>query len=286
MIKLIASDMDGTLLDGKNGISPFNIKMIKEAQKRGIHFVIASGRAYRDILPILNKYDLKCACVTGNGAQYIDEEGQLMSAAYLPYSSALQVIDILNQHHIRFMIYCVEGNFSIEPVENVQDDFIARRLVKEVTISYEEAKEELRKRHSIFQMSKLNHYVENLKDKHIIKIEAFNIDIKRIEEAKNDMKKLKSVSYLSSFPDNVEITALVATKGKILLSASKLMNIQENEVMVIGDSYNDLSMFEIFENSVVVANGIEEVKKKAKYITTAYDQDGVGKAIERWAINE
>ena len=51
MIKLIASDMDGTLLDGNGGISAYNVKMIKEAKEKGIYFVIASGRAYSDIAP-------------------------------------------------------------------------------------------------------------------------------------------------------------------------------------------------------------------------------------------
>ena len=59
MIKLIASDVDGTLLNGESGIDDYTLSKIKEAMKQGIHFVIASGRAYGDLTWLLKQYDLK-----------------------------------------------------------------------------------------------------------------------------------------------------------------------------------------------------------------------------------
>ncbi|MGN0144898.1 MAG: HAD family hydrolase, partial [Clostridium sp.] len=58
MIKLIASDMDGTLIDTNHNISEENLKAIKEAQRNGIKFAIVTGRAYDDVRPIIEKYDL------------------------------------------------------------------------------------------------------------------------------------------------------------------------------------------------------------------------------------
>ena len=284
MIKLIASDMDGTLLDGNGGISPYNVEMINEAKKRGIHFVIASGRAYTDIIPVTQQHGVECACVTGNGAEYIDEKGKLISSCYLGAKEAIEVIDILKALDIKFMIYTTDNRYSIEAVENVQDAFIQRSLHKDKTQTYEEVKERLITRHSIFRMEEVEDYPSLLPTKRIIKIEAFDIDVRKIEEAKKRLSALGNVAYLSSFPDNVEITHLDATKGKILLKAATLLGIKEEEVMVLGDSFNDLSMFELFENSVVMANGEEEVKKVAKYRTEAYYEDGVGKAIKRWVL--
>ncbi len=284
MIKLIASDMDGTLLDGEGGISPYNVEIINKAKKQGVHFVIASGRAYSDILPVTQKCHLECACVTGNGAEYIDEKGQLVSSCYLGEKEALQVIDILNSYGIKFMIYTTDNRYSIEAVENVQDAFIARSLHHDQTKTYEEVKARLINHHSIFRMEEVKDYKTLLPTKKIIKIEAFDVDVSKIDKAKVDFEKMGNVAYLSSFPDNVEITHIDATKGKILAKAISLLGIKENEVMVIGDSYNDLSMFELFENSVAMKNGEEDVKKVAKYVTEAYYEDGVGKAIQRWVL--
>ena len=283
MIKLIASDMDGTLLDGNGGISAYNVKMIKEAKEKGIHFVIASGRAYSDIAPVIEPYHIKCACVTGNGAEYIDEDGKLISSAYLNYQDALEVIEILKQEQICFMIYTTLGTYSVEPVENVQNAFI-ERSVKTGKVTYEEAYERISKKHSCFKMTEINDYKTFLKDVSIIKIEAFDYNVSKISRAKFKFEKMGTISYLSSFPDNVEITNLQATKGKILMQAIKSMNILPEEVMVIGDSYNDISMFELFENSVIMENAPDEVKTFGKYISKSNLEDGVGYAIKEWGI--
>lgn len=282
MIKLIASDLDGTLLNGKDGISPFTLEKIKEAMQRGVHFVIASGRAYQDIEPIMKSHDLKCACVTGNGAEYIDEEGIYQSAFYLSYDHTCTVCQFLKEDNINFMIYCTDGIYSIDLPEKVQEAFVLRGLHNQKGETYEEVKEHLKKHHSIFKMTQLKN-LEDLKDKHIIKVEAFDIDQSKIRRAKEKIARL-DVSYLSSFPDNVEITHKEATKGAILEHAIKKLNIQPDEVMVIGDGDNDLTMFERFHYSIAMENANDRVKEKAFALTDHFKADGVGKAIEKWVL--
>ena len=153
MIKLIASDMDGTLLDGNGGISPYNVEMINEAKKRGIHFVIASGRAYTDILPVTQQHGVECACVTGNGAEYIDEKGELISSCYLGAKEAIGVIEILKALDIKFMIYTTDNRYSIEAVENVQDayDLVkACERIKSVNLGGSKIEENRRKLDTAF----------------------------------------------------------------------------------------------------------------------------------------
>ena len=75
MIKIIASDMDGTLLNSEHKISSENLKAIKEAQDKGIHFAIATGRDYLDVEPVLKECGLKCECIVSNGAEYRDSNG-------------------------------------------------------------------------------------------------------------------------------------------------------------------------------------------------------------------
>ena len=83
----------------------------------------------------------------------------------------------------------------------------------------------------------------------------------------------------SSFNDNIEITDINAQKGIILEKVTKKMGIDKKDVMILGDSFNDYSMFEIFEESVAMENAISEIKKIAKYITDTNENHGVAKAI-------
>lgn len=285
MIKLIACDVDGTLTDKTGAISEYNVEMIQKAIESGIHFVIASGRDYNDITPLISPYNLKCACITGNGAKYINEEGKIISNAYLPYEQAIQVIEILNKLNIHFMIYTTNGFYSIEAKENVQNEFI-ECLVKLKKVPYDVAYSVAKKHHSCFKLVELENYKTALKDVSIIKVEAFESNENKINEAKEILKQLKTVSYLSSTAVNLELTNQKATKGKILLETIKNLGINKEEVMVIGDSYNDISMFEIFENSVVMENGPEEVKAMGKYVTKTNLEDGVGYAINKWIFKE
>ena len=77
MIKLIVSDMDGTLLDEEMEISYANASAIKRAQSQGIHFAIATGRDFPMAFPLLEKNDIRCPLIAHNGAQYFDENGNI-----------------------------------------------------------------------------------------------------------------------------------------------------------------------------------------------------------------
>lgn len=288
MIKLIASDMDGTLLNNNKGISDRNLKAIKDAQAQGVRFVIASGRDYHSIKPLLDQHNLKCDCITGNGAQYIDENGKLISAKYLPYDLAIKAIELLEKYHIHFMIYTTSGYYGIEHRDIVSYEFALRgvnRFGRKNGKTFEEVYEGI-KHHAAYLLEKMEDYREELKDKEIIKIESFDKDEEIIKAFKPELAKIDGIAYLSSYPDNCEITNEQATKGKILLEVSQLFNIPQEEVMVFGDEANDLSMFDIFENGVAVGNASDLVKAKAKYITDDCYEDGVGKAIEKYVLQK
>ena len=100
------------------------------------------------------------------------------------------------------------------------------------------------------------------------------------------MGRLEGLAVSSSFRDNIEITDKNAQKGIILEKVAGKLGINKNDVMILGDSFNDYSMFEIFEESVAMKNAIPEVKEIAKYVTEANSDLGVAKAIYRVLNNE
>ena len=117
-------------------------------------------------------------------------------------------------------------------------------------------------------------------DIEILKIITFDNDEKLIAELKNKIKENTSdLAVASTFSNDIEISDIKAQKGLILAKAIKKMGIDKNEVIVLGDSFNDYSMFIEFENSYAMENAIPEIKEIAKYITDTNNNDGVAKAI-------
>ena len=120
----------------------------------------------------------------------------------------------------------------------------------------------------------------------IRKFVAFNKDIDLINKMKKVISEIEGLAISSSFIDNIEITDINAQKGIILEQVAVKMGIDREEVMILGDSFNDYSMFEIFEETVAMENAIPEVKAIAKYITDTNDNLGVAKAIYNVLNNE
>ncbi len=111
MIKMIVSDMDGTLLSKGETITEKNIFAIKKEMENGCKLVIASGRNYGGVKPIMDRYDLKTSMILGNGAQYIDESGELRITNYYPKDALKEVISIFERLDIYFMIFASNDTF-------------------------------------------------------------------------------------------------------------------------------------------------------------------------------
>ena len=103
---------------------------------------------------------------------------------------------------------------------------------------------------------------------------------------KKVISEIEGLAISSSFSDNIEITDINAQKGIILEKVATKMNIAREEVMILVDSFNDYSMFEIFEETVAMKNAIPEVKAIAKYVTDTNDNLGGAKAIYNVLNNE
>ena len=115
----------------------------------------------------------------------------------------------------------------------------------------------------------------------IYKLFLYSEDKEMLDELKMRLEKNKDIAVASSFPTNLEITDVKAQKGPVLKEYIESLGYTMNEVMVLGDSLNDLSMIEMdFGATVAMANADPEVKSAAKYITKSNAEFGVAYAIE------
>ena len=123
MIKMIVSDVDGTLLS-HGYINPKCIESIKKAQDKGVEFVVASGRDYYGITSVLDPLDIKCSAILGNGAQYCNKEGKVLMDCYLN-KKKLKTIGVIgpNANSREALIGNYHGTASryVTVLEGIQD---------------------------------------------------------------------------------------------------------------------------------------------------------------------
>ncbi len=183
------------------------------------------------------------------------------------------------------MIYTTSGTITPMNVETVRSTFIKRNIVT-AGGDFDDDYQHMMKDYKPFrEMKHIDDLETYLKDKDIIKIEGFETGDQMINQVKSQLSNYKNICVSSSFFNNIEVTDINATKGKILHQAIDLLHIQSDEVLILGDGLNDLTLFEQFENTVAVDNAVDEIKQCAKYIVSSCENDGVAEAIEKYVLS-
>ena len=280
MIKLIVSDMDGTLLAHDSSISKGNIEAIRYAQSKGVQFAIATGRDYSSLKGILEAHDLKCFSILGNGAQFCNENGEILSSAYFPKKCFKQVLQIFDELKIHYMIFTANGFYSTAEPNVVRDAFIDRCVVQFKRKREDYLDDGCNQDMACMKLKKigdLDDFINSSID--IIKVEAFNNDVLLIEKAKEKLQEIEGIAYLSSFDDNIEVTDKAAQKGLILENVIEELGYSKDDVMVLGDGLNDITLFERFKYSFAPGNANETIKAMAYQVVGACEEDGVSQAI-------
>lgn len=280
MIKLIVSDMDGTLLAHDSSISKGNIEAIRYAQSKGVQFAIATGRDYSSLKGVLEAHDLKCFSILGNGAQFCNENGEILSSAYFPKKCFKQVLQIFDELKIHYMIFTANGFYSTAEPNVVRDAFIDRCVVQFKRKREDYLDDGCNQDMACMKLKKigdLDDFINSSID--IIKVEAFNNDVSLIEKAKEKLQEIDGIAYLSSFDDNIEVTDKAAQKGLILENVIEELGYSKDEVMVLGDGLNDITLFERFKYSFAPGNANETIKAMAYQVVGACEEDGVSQAI-------
>lgn len=282
MIKLIASDMDGTLLNEKMEVSNRNIQAIKKAEQSGIEFIIAAGRGLSEAKPFLKNH-IHPGFITLNGAEVFDNKGNLISSNPLSVASQAKVVDYFHKYNVYFEVVTNKGIFSNDREARVNN--LANLLVKlNPGINFKQALRDTQERVKMMPMNFVDNYdaIFNDKSYKIMKLIGFNEHQHRIlAPLKKDItKNIKDVVVTSSSPNNVEINSVNAQKGIALLQYAQNRNILPEEIMAIGDNLNDYSMIKAAGTGVAMANAIPVIKEIAQISTDSNINDGVAKIIE------
>ena len=272
MIKLIAIDMDGTLLNEKKHIDEAEKEAIHEAIEAGIKIVLCTGRPLYGILPFyeelgLSELDSEGYVILNNGCSiHKTKDWKLIDQVNFTSDDIEYLYKLSESYDINFTLVNDTYYFNIgrKPTDELIKD--AGFVFSDITdISLEEAKSG---KHKIMKIMFLG-------DPEIMA----NFQEKNEDIIKSKYSGVLSQSYVYEvFPkDN--------NKGTGLKKLAEKLGIKQEEVMAIGDGNNDIEMFEYANYSVAMKNATELAKKAAKYETDSNENDGVAKAIRKYALN-
>lgn len=283
MIKCIVCDLDGTLIKHDDTIEDNTLNLLNDCMKKGIEFIIATGRDIHMVNRLLDNYNLDVDLILNNGTQYRNKSGSFNEIHPMDNKSFIKVSSILKDYNYLLAIHTDQGKYSFHEKE----DFWKYHL-KLITngLHYSTSIEELPdKTFTTREYLQDLHYAstpQEIIDKgvKVLKIDARHLDLVSVQGVKEQL----NIDYLdisSSYDDNIEITTHAYSKAIMLREVIKRKGYNEDEVAVFGDGGNDVDMLKAFRYSFAPANSGESAKKAANYLLKKDAEAGaVGEGLE------
>jgi hypothetical protein len=266
VIKMVAIDLDDTLLDAGLSISGPCRNNIKAARQQGVIVTLATGRMYSSALPYALQLEVDVPLITYQGAlvkssrsarvHYYQPLDQDMAVAALQYFKGAGV-----HCHAYF-----DDRLCLEALSEEGVDYA--RLAGVEPLLYDDLIQACRQ------------------GKETLKIMAVSKDGELLQHLERDLKQSfgGSLYVTRSKPCYLEVMNPQANKALALKLLAEYYGIRQEEVMAVGDSYNDMEMIKWAGLGIAMSNAPEEVKSLADYVTASNQEDGVAKALQRWVL--
>ena len=272
-IKLIFSDIDGTILPHKGKVSPATVETVRACRERGVEFVIASGRWYpaalkvgEDQLGITDGYMIIC-----NGGAVVKCDGSVLMEGGLSEEQARTAWTILKDEPVMVTCYVRGGIFRL------RGHYLSKFRLPERGGYFYGGKYEIVDEDEeafIASLSRRPYKLEAYADDEAI-LPAIR---QRLEDA--------GLQVNSAFPFNLEIMAPGTGKGASVNWLTAHLGLTREQTMGFGDFTNDLPMLQNVGWPVAVGNALDEVKRACRIIAPACDQDGVARTIQKYVLGD
>lgn len=291
MIKLIVSDLDGTLLTKFKSVSKENQEALIEAQKQGCILALATGRGFdstHQFVPLLKMDQYNGYMVVNNGQRLIDiKNSKTTINGYITAEAAREVLAFAQEHHLQFVMDGEKG-FAFYSPKNLR---IYRDIYR-------------------FLIKILPHFRSILGRIHIFSLFGFlkTQEVKIINNAEDIVNNYDKIGLahtkisldksmqelLEAFDEHFEVMRVsdnwidISPKGLTKLvgirQIMEIHGINDDEVLTMGDSDNDMTMISAFPNGVAMGNANEKIKSIAKYITKSNSENGVAHAVNKFVL--
>lgn len=262
MIKLIATDVDGTLVkDSSPSIYPEIFEVIRELRERDIIFAIASGRQYHSIANMFSPIAHDLIFIAENGA-HIKCRGTDMSVVSMKREDAVEIIQDTRKVPDGDIVVSTPNGSYLESKNPAFIDLITNQYHNKVLLTDDVLKEDI----------------------NIIKIAVYHKNsIREIGESTLIPKWEKRCKCCMAGEEWVDFMDASVDKGNAIRTLQDFFHISKEETMTFGDNANDIGLLLAAEESYAVDSARDEVKKNAKHICGAYDTKGVYQVLRKLA---
>ena len=271
-VKMIALDLDGTTLNSEGKLSDFTRETLEKAINKGIYVVVCTGRAFSSLpAEILRVKGLRYT-ITSNGAIITDlKDNSIIYGDYLDENAVRESVRIASENKLM-----IEGFWGGNAY--LDADF------------YREVEE-----HGCFNRNReyvlsTRKPIENLyeeMERNVNRIENINFffpNYDLMEEMRPLIEGIPNAMTTSSFSNNIEVGGPDTCKRKAIAAFGELFGISQEEIMCCGDAPNDIEMIKYAGIGVAMGNAWGGTKDYADYVTDTNDDDGVAKAIIKFAL--
>lgn len=272
--KLIACDLDETLLNDEHLVGAKNVAAIKRAREEyGVKFVPATGRGFMQIQPELKElqlYDLEGEYVISfnGGALTENKNNRIIEFKGLEFSKMKEIFEAGLNFDVCIHVYTPDNLY----VFNLSESERQRIKNQKLEAVYPEVNS-----------------VDFLKDTPISKILYQNVDVPYLMSLEEGLKPITDGHCAVSYSSNryMEFNALGVDKGQGLIDLANKLGIAIEETIAVGDNYNDMAMLKVAGLSVAANNAVDDVKVACDYTTNANNNEGVvAELIEKFIFNE
>ena len=272
-IKLVAFDLDGTLLTFDKRITKRTYDTLEAASKKGVAIVPATGRFMRTVPQEIKDMPFVDYVISINGAYVLNvKTGEAIYRSEIPQQRALDILSYFDTLPIAYDCYMDNDSFINKEMMDHINDYVEDQFYLDLVWKFRKPVKELKAhiREAGKDIQKLMAYTKDQDVRHML------------------MGTLQSrfpvIIVTSSIKNNIEINASGANKGDALKALAESIGIDISQTMAFGDSFNDIPMIKAAGVGVCMANGNDETKNEADLVAPSCDEDGVAAIIEEYVL--
>lgn len=260
-MRVIFTDMDGTLLNAEHRISERTERALKKWTEEGNHLVLSSSRGVSGIMPVIERYHLDAAVIALGGAVILDHSRKLIYERGMSREEMQEVVQFAEANF-------PDATWNVYTASHwIVKDLADLRVVKEASIvEVEPTGTDLSVLHEAEQIGKV----------------LLICDSDQIDSIENALKEqFQKLNICKSAKTMLEVNACGTSKGQAAEVYCKENHFELKEAIAFGDNFNDLSMLKAVGRPILMGNAPEELKKQFTRLTSDNNHDGLAEALEK-----
>ncbi|MCB6202355.1 Cof-type HAD-IIB family hydrolase [Extibacter muris] len=271
-IKMVAFDLDGTLLTTKKVFTERAKDAITRAAARGVVMLPATGRPLTAIPEEILYFPGIRYAITANGGRVMDTaRNKVIFEELVPPEIARKVLDIYEHYDTLREVYYDGAGFAEEKMLGRIKDFFGISAMADYILSTRTPVADIRRK---FESE----------GRAVDKVQAVFANLADKAKALDELKAVAGIEVTGALVNNIEVSVKGVNKGNALLQLGEMLHIKREEILALGDGANDIEMLKKAGCGVAMENSSVEVKSAADFVTVSNDEDGVARVIEEYVL--